>query len=53
LSDGAAMYVLGIPVLVFQLVLVINVILKIGIVYNPFINRLYTDIKGKGGYKNN
>ena len=50
--DGTAMYARHIPVAVFSLALVIKGEAKIGVVYDPFTNSLYTAIKGKGAYKN-
>lgn len=51
--DGTAMYARHVPVAVFSLALVIDGVPKIGIVYDPFTDSLYTAIKGKGAYKNN
>ena len=50
--DGTAMYARHIPVAVFSLALVIDGEPKIGVVYDPFTDNLYTAIKGKGAYKN-
>lgn len=50
--DGTAMYARHIPVAVFSLALVIDGVPKIGVVYDPFTDNLYTAIKGKGAYKN-
>ena len=50
--DGTAMYTRHIPVAVFSLALVIKGESKVGIVFDPFTNNLYTAIKGKGAYKN-
>ena len=50
--DGTAMYARHIPVAVFSLALVIKGESKIGVVFDPFTNSLYTAIKGKGAYKN-
>lgn len=50
--DGTAMYARHIPVAVFSLALVIKGKPKVGVVYDPFTNSLYTAIKGKGAYKN-
>ncbi len=50
--DGTAMYARHIPVAVFSLALVIKGESKVGIVFDPFTNNLYTAIKGKGAYKN-
>ncbi len=51
--DGTAMYARHIPVAVFSLALVIDGVPKVGVVYDPFTDSLYTAIKGKGAYKNN
>lgn len=50
--DGTAMYARHIPVAVFSLALVIKGKPKVGVVFDPFTNNLYTAIKGKGAYKN-
>ena len=50
--DGTAMYARHIPVAVFSLALVINGEPKLGVVFDPFTNSLYTAIEGKGAYKN-
>ena len=47
------MYARHIPVAVFSLALVIDGVPKVGVVYDPFTDSLYTAIKGKGAYKNN
>ncbi len=46
------MYARHIPVAVFSLGLVVKGESKIGAVFDPFTNNLYTAIKGKGAYKN-
>ena len=50
--DGTAMYARHIPVAVFSLALVINGEPKVGVVFDPFTNSLYTAIKGNGAYRN-
>ena len=50
--DGTAMYARHIPVAVFSLALVVKGESKLGLVFDPFTNNLYTAIKGKGAYKN-
>ena len=50
--DGTAMYARNIPVAVFSLALVIKGESKVGVVFDPFTDSLYTAIKGKGAYKN-
>ena len=49
--DGTAMYARHIPVAVFSLALVIKGESKVGVVFDPFTDSLYTAIKGKGAYK--
>lgn len=51
--DGTAMYARHIPVAVFSLALVIKGEPKVGVIFDPFTNSLYTAIKGEGAYKNN
>lgn len=50
--DGTAMYARHIPVAVFSLALVIDGEPKIGVVYDPFTDSLYSAVKGEGAYKN-
>ena len=50
--DGTEMYARHIPVAVFSLALVVKGESKVGVVFDPFTNNLYTAIKGKGAYKN-
>lgn len=50
--DGTAMYARHIPVAVFSLALVVKGESKVGVVFDPFTDSLYTAIKGKGAYKN-
>ncbi len=49
--DGTAMYARNIPVATFSLALVIDGIPEIGVIYDPFLNHLYSAQKGKGAYK--
>lgn len=51
--DGTAMYARHIPVAIFSLALVIDGSPCVGVVYDPFIDSLYSAIKGEGAYKNN
>ena len=51
--DGTAMYARHIPVATFSLALVIKGEPKVGAIYDPFTDNLYTAIKGKGAFKNN
>lgn len=46
------MYARSIPVATFSLALVINGSPEVSVVYDPFIENLYTSIKGQGAYKN-
>ena len=50
--DGTSMYTRGIPVSVFSLALVYDGEPIVGVVYDPFLNRLYSAIKGEGAYCN-
>jgi len=50
--DGTAMYARHIPVAVFSLALVIDGEPKIGVIYDPFTDNLYSAIKGSGAYQN-
>jgi len=47
------MYARHVPVAVFSLALVIDGNSKVGVVYDPFTDNIYTAIKGEGAYKNN
>ena len=50
--DGTSMFTRGIPISVFSLALVIDGDVKLGVVYDPFLDNMYTAIKGKGAYCN-
>lgn len=50
--DGTAMYSRSIPVAVFSLALVINGESKVGVIYDPFTDNMYSAIKGNGAYQN-
>lgn len=50
--DGTAMYARHIPVAVFSLALVIDGVPKVGVVYDPFTDCLYSAIVGNGAFKN-
>lgn len=50
--DGTAMYARHIPVAVFSLALVIDGESKVGVVYDPFTQNMYTAIKGEGAFVN-
>ncbi len=51
--DGTASFVRGVPIAVFSLALVIDGNPEIGVVYDPFLDNMYTAIKGQGAYCNN
>lgn len=50
--DGTVPYAKGIPVSVFSLALCQNGEPIIGVVYDPFMKRLYSAVKGEGAYLN-
>lgn len=50
--DGTAMYARSIPVSVFSLALVIEGKPVLGVVYDPFLDEMYSAIEGKGAYLN-
>ena len=50
--DGTAMFARGIPTSVFSLALVIDGDPVVGVVLDPWTDRLYTAIKGRGAYCN-
>lgn len=50
--DGTAMYARHIPVAVFSLALVVDGVPVVGVVYDPFLDKLYSAIKGQGAYCN-
>lgn len=50
--DGTAPYLRGIPTNVFSLALVENGEPILGVVYDPYMKRLYHAIKGRGAYLN-
>lgn len=50
--DGTAMYARHIPVAVFSLALVIDGVPEVGVVYDPFLDNLYSAVKGQGAYCN-
>lgn len=50
--DGTAMYARHIPVAVFSLALVVDGVPEVGVVYDPFLDKLYSAIKGQGAYCN-
>ena len=48
--DGTAMYARHIPVAVFSLALVIDGVPEVGVVYDPFLDNLYSAVKGSIGH---
>lgn len=50
--DGTSMFTRHIPISVFSLALVVDGEVQVGVVYNPFLDEMYTAIKGKGAYLN-
>lgn len=50
--DGTAMYARGIPVSTFSLALVVDGVPKVGVIYDPFTENMYSAIKGKGAFQN-
>ena len=51
--DGTSMFTRHIPVSVFSLALVEDGVPIVGVVYDPFLDEMYTAIKGQGAYCNN
>lgn len=51
--DGTINFVHGIKLIAISIALAIEKDLKIGIVYNPCTNELFTAMKGNGTYLNN
>lgn len=51
--DGTTNFVQGFPFCCISLALAVEHDIKIGIVYNPILNQLFTAQKGKGAYLNN
>lgn len=50
--DGTKAFVLGVPTSMFSLALAVDGKPVLGVVYDPYLNRLYHGIKGKGSYCN-
>ena len=46
------MYARHIPVAVFSLALVVDGVPQVGVVYDPFLDNLYSAVKGEGAYCN-
>lgn len=50
--DGTGMFTDGVPVSVFSLALVVDGEVKVGVVYDPFLDKMYTAVKGMGAFCN-
>lgn len=50
--DGTKAFVIGVPTSTFSLALVIDGLPVLGVVYDPFLDRLYHAIRGHGSYCN-
>ena len=50
--DGTGMFTHSIPVCVFSLALVVDGEVQVGVVYDPFLDNMYTAVKGEGAYCN-
>jgi fructose-1,6-bisphosphatase/inositol monophosphatase family enzyme len=51
--DGTTNFVQSFPFCCISLALAVENDLKLGIIYNPILNQLFTAQKGKGAYLNN
>ncbi|HET7673496.1 MAG TPA: inositol monophosphatase [Candidatus Saccharimonadales bacterium] len=50
--DGTKAFVVGVPTSTFSLALAIDGLPVLGVVYDPYLDRLYWGIKGQGSYCN-
>ena len=50
--DGTGMFTDGVPVSVFSLAYVVDGEVQVGVVVDPYLDRLYTAIRGEGAYCN-
>ena len=50
--DGTHPFTLGVPISTFSIALVISGQIKLGVVYDPYTNRMYYGSKGNGAYCN-
>ena len=50
--DGTGMFTDGVPVSVFSLAYVVDGEVQVGVVLDPYLDHLYTAVKGKGAYCN-
>ncbi len=51
--DGTAAFVYGCPTAMFSLGLVIDGVPVLGVIFDPFLNKLFKGIKGSGSFLNN
>ena len=50
--DGTGMFTDGVPVSVFSLAFVVDGEVQVGVVLDPYLDKLYTAIRGEGAYCN-
>lgn len=50
--DGTAGFIWGTPTAMFSLALVVDGVPTVGVAFDPFLDRMYTAIKGKGSFCN-
>lgn len=50
--DGTNPFAVGLPISVFSLALVVNGVPVVGVIYDPYYDRMYTGIKGAGAFMN-
>jgi fructose-1,6-bisphosphatase/inositol monophosphatase family enzyme len=50
--DGTTNFVHGFPFVVTSIGVAVRRELVVGVVYNPFLNELFTAVKGRGAYRN-
>lgn len=50
--DGTGMFTAKLPVSVFSIAFVVDGVVQVGVVYDPFLDNMYTAIRGKGAYCN-
>ena len=50
--DGTGMYIKHVPISVFSLALVIDGEPVVGVIYDPYLDDMYTAVKGEGAYLN-
>ncbi|MDO8335922.1 MAG: inositol monophosphatase [Candidatus Saccharibacteria bacterium] len=49
--DGTVPYILHVPTSAFSLALVIDGVPTVAVIYNPWIDEVYTAVKGKGAFR--